>query len=156
MSTQILTTVFMSVMVLMVNNTLLIKWSVSIIIQNIVHIYEESKHISFNMTFSICCSKNAIIKFTIYFTWCMCSSGQMLDKVISKNYCFIVLNWVGSNKFLFTTKINVKFWYDVLHLNACTKSGSLQFSQFSGCWLILSVYILMNFDFPFVRLFGVR
>jgi hypothetical protein len=30
------------------------------------------------------------------------------------------------------------------------------FSQFSGCWLILSVYILMSFDFPFVRLFGVR
>jgi hypothetical protein len=31
-----------------------------------------------------------------------------------------------------------------------------QFSQFSGCWLILSVYIIMSFDFPFVRLFGVR
>ena len=40
--------------------------------------------------------------------------------------------------------------------NACTKSGSLRFSQFSGCWLILSVYILMSFGFPFVRLFGVR
>jgi hypothetical protein len=40
--------------------------------------------------------------------------------------------------------------------NACTKSGSLRFSQFSGGWLILSVYILMSFDFPFVRLFGVR
>ena len=39
---------------------------------------------------------------------------------------------------------------------ACTKSGSLRFSQFSGCWLILSVYILMSFDFPFVRLLGVR
>jgi hypothetical protein len=36
------------------------------------------------------------------------------------------------------------------------KSGSLRFSQFSGCWLILSVYILMSFYFPFVRLFGVR
>ena len=33
---------------------------------------------------------------------------------------------------------------------------SLRFSQFSGCWLILSVYIIMSFDFPFVRLFGVR
>ena len=40
--------------------------------------------------------------------------------------------------------------------NACTKSRSLRFSQFSGCWLILSVYILMSFDFPFVRLLGVR
>ena len=30
------------------------------------------------------------------------------------------------------------------------------FSQFSGCWLILSVYIIMSFYFPFVRLFGVR
>jgi hypothetical protein len=35
--------------------------------------------------------------------------------------------------------------------NACTKSGPLRFSQFSGCWLILSVYILVSFDFPFVR-----
>ena len=40
--------------------------------------------------------------------------------------------------------------------NACTKSVSLRFSQFSGCWLILSVYIIMSFEFPFVRLFGVR
>jgi hypothetical protein len=40
--------------------------------------------------------------------------------------------------------------------NACTKTGSLQFSQFSGCWLILSVHILMSFDFPFARLLGVR
>ena len=40
--------------------------------------------------------------------------------------------------------------------NACTKSGSLRFSQFFGCWLILSVYIIMSFNFPFVRLFGVR
>jgi hypothetical protein len=38
--------------------------------------------------------------------------------------------------------------------NACTKSGSLRFSQFCGCWLILSVYIIVSFDFPFVRLFG--
>jgi uncharacterized membrane protein len=28
--------------------------------------------------------------------------------------------------------------------------------QFSSCWPILSVYIIMSFDFPFVRLFGVR
>ena len=40
--------------------------------------------------------------------------------------------------------------------NACTKSGSLRFTLFSGCWLILSVYILMSFDFPFGKLFGVR
>ena len=39
--------------------------------------------------------------------------------------------------------------------NACTKSEALRFSQFSGCWLILSVCILMSFDFPFVRLLGV-
>jgi hypothetical protein len=31
--------------------------------------------------------------------------------------------------------------------HACTKSES-QFSQFSGCWLILFVYIIMSFDFP--------
>jgi hypothetical protein len=40
------------------------------------------------------------------------------------------------------------------HINCVLvyKSGSLRFSQFSGCWLILSVYILMSFDFPFVML----
>ena len=51
----------------------------------------------------------------------------------------------------------LKFWFNPPFLgNACTKSGSLRFSQFSGCWLILSVYILLSFDFPFGRLFGVR
>ena len=40
--------------------------------------------------------------------------------------------------------------------NACTKSGPLRFSQFSDCWLILSVCWLMSFAFPFGRLFGVR
>ena len=35
--------------------------------------------------------------------------------------------------------------------NSCTKSGLLRFSQFS----VLSVYILMSFDFLFVRLLGV-
>jgi hypothetical protein len=40
--------------------------------------------------------------------------------------------------------------------NVCTKSGSLRVSQFTSCWLILSVYIRMSFDFPFGRLFGVR
>ena len=39
---------------------------------------------------------------------------------------------------------------------ARTKSRSLRFSQFSGCWLILSVYKLMSFECSFGRLFGVR
>ena len=73
---------------------------------------------------------------------------------------FIDLRQVGNdsgfpppkNDFLDITEILLK----VLYGNACTKSGSLRFSKFSGCWLILSVYILMSFDFPFERLFGVR
>jgi hypothetical protein len=54
---------------------------------------------------------------------------------------------------------NLVFLSDSTHhffRNACTKSESFRFSQFSGCCLILSVYILMSFDFPFARLFGVR
>ena len=39
--------------------------------------------------------------------------------------------------------------------NACTKSGSLRFSVFR-LLTDLSVYIIMSFDFPFVRLLGVR
>ena len=41
-----------------------------------------------------------------------------------------------------------------IYMEYKSMSGSLRFSQFSGCWLILSVYIIMSFDFPFVRLFG--
>jgi hypothetical protein len=40
--------------------------------------------------------------------------------------------------------------------NSCTKLGPLRFSQFSDCWLILSVCWLMSFAFPFGRLLGVR
>ena len=40
--------------------------------------------------------------------------------------------------------------------NACTKLGPLRFSQFSGYWLIFSVFCLMSFAFPFGRLLGVR
>jgi hypothetical protein len=51
---------------------------------------------------------------------------------------------------------SMSFHYFLLYFPYLFKSGSLRFSQFSGCWLILSVYIIMSFDFPFVRLFGVR
>ena len=82
-------------------------------------------------------------------------------------YINLFLKWVYINLFLKWVYINVIFFVylctmvdpDSTHhffRNACTKSGSLRFSQFSGCWLILSVYILMSFDFPFGKLFGVR
>jgi hypothetical protein len=60
----------------------------------------------------------------------------------------------GNNKI--TELRTISDWTHHFFRNACTKSGSLRFSQFSGCWLILSVYIIMSFYFPFVRLFGVR
>ena len=40
--------------------------------------------------------------------------------------------------------------------NACTKSGSVRFSQFSGGWLILSVYIIMSFYFPLLAVLNGR
>jgi hypothetical protein len=43
--------------------------------------------------------------------------------------------------------------HNIVH-NPCEHSRSLRFSQFSGCWLIVSVYIITSLDFPFVRLFG--
>jgi hypothetical protein len=71
--------------------------------------------------------------------------------------CVLVVHRVVSLVFK-TSKMYCKELYKVYGLgmwsNTCTKSGSLRFSQFSGCWLILSVYILTSFDFPFVRLFG--
>jgi hypothetical protein len=66
--------------------------------------------------------------------------------------CYLTLNTSAHTSYLYDCT-----WARTHHFfrNACTKSGSLRFSQVSGCWLILSVYILMIFDFPFVRLFGV-
>jgi hypothetical protein len=72
---------------------------------------------------------------------------QDYDKLhCTKNKCWQpeTLNRNESGKFGALT-------YDSTHhffRNVCTKSGSLRFSQFSGCWLILSVYIIMSFDFP--------
>jgi hypothetical protein len=41
--------------------------------------------------------------------------------------------------------------------NACTKSGSLRFSQFSCCWLILSVYIrLISFSHIYIPVNSMR
>jgi hypothetical protein len=75
-----------------------------------------------------------------------------------------------------TTILPILFQYcykysysDSWNLWAVMKAGGLAFYNLiqptislempvpsQGCWLILSVYILMSFDFPFVRLFGVR
>ena len=38
--------------------------------------------------------------------------------------------------------------------NACTKSGSLRFSQFSACWLILSVFTVFRLLTDFVCLYN--
>jgi hypothetical protein len=72
---------------------------------------------------------------------------------------FVVGEWACCLRH--NTNPSYQVWIMLLKLgrsarNACTKSGTLRFSQFSGCWLILSVYIIMSLDFPFVRLFGVR
>jgi AAA+ ATPase superfamily predicted ATPase len=40
---------------------------------------------------------------------------------------------------LLRQEINTNEWQNFTFGNACTKSGPLRFSQFSGCWLILSV-----------------
>jgi hypothetical protein len=55
--------------------------------------------------------------------------------------------WVNQSVPLFNPPFRKKCLYQV---------RVITFSQFSGCWLLLSVYILMSFDIPFVRLFGVR
>ena len=84
----------------------------------------------------------------------------LIDKT-SSIYLYVKLKALASWTFLSFTRFwrNSALKFDSTHYffrNASAKSGSLRFSQFSGCWLIFFVYILMSFDFPFVRLFGVR
>jgi hypothetical protein len=70
----------------------------------------------------------------------------------------LVLRWLLFYLFCSSIVMNAVLSDTTHHFfgNACTKSGSLPFSQFSGCWLILSVYILMSFDFPSVLTFMIN
>ena len=119
-----------------------------------------------------------LIIFKKYLRWYDCQKGIhnqrsqsfkmyfTLILVIFYRNCLVTKYTIGFNRFVcalyFIKNIVLLISYlpfnSTHHFlrNACTKLGSLQFSQFSGCWLILSVYILMSFDFPFGRLFGVR
>jgi hypothetical protein len=72
---------------------------------------------------------------------CSISPDPLTNMAAIGNSCF----WLA--EFFLKSDSNHHFFR-----NACTKSESLRFSQFSGCWLILSVYIVMSIDFPFVRL----
>ena len=113
-------------------------WHISVILDNVISAVE------------LCCFK--LIKNKIYwlfwvqmYMWKWDRWNILLYRARIKLFIFIEI-WSNNKS-------------DSTHhffRNACTKSGSLRFSQFSGCWLILSVYIPMSFDFPFVRLFGVR
>ena len=69
-------------------------------------------------------------------------------------YDFSIEYWSCSDRIVFGALKSDSTHHFFRH--ACNKSGSLRFLQYSSCRLILSVYILMSFDFPFVRLFGVR
>jgi hypothetical protein len=55
--------------------------------------------------------------------------------------------------FLGVSVDDLKGGHKACDINACIKSGSLRFSRLLTD---LSVNIIMGFDFPFVRLLGVR
>ena len=135
--------------------------------------HHYSRYRSFGMTTVLIWKKACINLFITYFNielkrtkltshtkthtklWVIDIGWGMITVLIWKKACIV----------LFIKRLDIMLFHvgalksDSTHhffRNACTKSGSLRFSQFSGCWLILSVYIIMSFDFPFVRLFGVR
>jgi hypothetical protein len=101
--------------------------------------------------------------FPVKYFWHFCWLPYLYTFSLCENASFIIVS--AETEYISTRSWyrNINFWFGALksdsthHFfrNACTKSGSLRFSQFSS-WLILSVYILMSFEFPFVRLFGVR
>ena len=87
------------------------------------------------------------------------NGGTMSSGLIRNCWSYVNI-WVNPEYLLGSVFLSLLVFYVIIFMwvigsGACTKSGSLRFSQFSGCWLILSVYIIMSFDFPVVRLFGV-
>ena len=89
--------------------------------------------------------------------------GRTLEYVITNgtlSFSFLSLycrrsSRLSSSTFCSCSSIN-ELLYPLFFKCVFISLGSLRLSQFSGCWLILSVYIIMSLDFPFVRLFGVR
>jgi hypothetical protein len=69
--------------------------------------------------------------YRIWFPWCQNCSAKISGHFCNESGRFGALKSDSTHHFF---------------RNACSKSGSLRFSQFSGCWLILSVYIIMSFD----------
>ena len=55
--------------------------------------------------------------------------------------CLQIVNATGSGRFGAVKSDSTHHFFG----NTCTKSEPLRFSQFSGCWLILSVCSLMKF-----------
>jgi len=61
------------------------------------------------------------------------------DFVCLYNYEF----WLSLCKIIpdFVCLYTYEFWLSLCKIAACTKSGSLRFSQFSGCWRFLFIYL---------------
>jgi hypothetical protein len=76
------------------------------------------------------------IRITLPICWTTKPFYNFSSKCINKILLFIVISYLQIKEMICLYQVRV-----------------ITFSQFSGCWLILSVYILMSFDFPFVRLF---
>ena len=114
---------------------------------------QKIKHINYWL------SRDCIISCVYSISWCEVVQATTQCSVVvfslQENRLYHELETLGSY-IMFRSSIPRVASIHHFFRNACTKSGSLRFSQFSGCWLILSVYIIMSFDFSFVRLFGVR
>jgi hypothetical protein len=109
---------------------ILISWNVISKCQKHFYVTHWQKHI-----FDIFVDTLSLYIFTIWKSLVynlFCRDGIYFDKILVSEYRFGALKSDSIHHFF---------------RNACTKSRSLRFSQFSGCWLILSVYILMSFDF---------
>jgi hypothetical protein len=91
--------------------------------------------------------------YCLWFCYCVYCLSVLLFMVL---FIGIIVSIVRFMVLLLCVYYHFRLFSSQSRLVFVHKSGSLRFSQFSGCWLILSVYIIMSFYFPFVRLFGVR
>jgi hypothetical protein len=94
-------------------------------------------------------SPNMVLLWQIFYLFCSCILvGFMVLNATFSNIS--VISWQsvkkGNNKITELRTFGALKSDSTHHFfrNACTKSGSLRFSQYSGCWLILSVYMVMR------------
>jgi hypothetical protein len=101
-------------------------------------------------------------------TW-TCTLSLLILALVNCQICICYLYWekweqkgiLVNTYYIYYTihtirRKHISFYYIIMTFDNLLLARLILLLEENTAWRILSVYILMSFDFPFVRLFGVR